>query len=101
MHVFSDASRTAYAVTCFGRFIYDDGTVSLQFLFGKCKVCPASGSLTIPHLELVAASLATRVTCSVLKESNVKYEHVVYWSNSAATYIYYVIPLALCVLVYL
>ena len=67
---------TAYAVACFGRFIYDDGTVLLQFLFGKCKVCPTGGSLTIPRLELVAASLATRVACSVLRESNVKYGHV-------------------------
>ena len=63
MHVFSDASRTAYAVTCFGRFIYHDGSVSLQFLFGKSNVCPVSGSLTNPRLELVAASLATRVAC--------------------------------------
>ena len=31
MHVFSDASRTAYAVMCFVRFIYDDGSVSMQF----------------------------------------------------------------------
>ena len=85
MHVFSDASRTTYAVTCFGRFMYDDGMVLLQFLFGKCKLCPASGSLTIPRLELVAASLATRVACSVLGESNVKYGRVIYWSDSAAT----------------
>ena len=76
IHVFfSDASCTAYAVACFGRFIYDDGLVSMQFLFGKCKVCPVSGSLTIPRIELVAASLATRVACSVLQESNIiKYE---------------------------
>ena len=76
MHIFSDASCTAYAVTCFGRFIYHAGLVSLQFLFGKSKVCPVSGSLTIPRLELVAASLATRVACSMLQESNVKYERV-------------------------
>ena len=85
MHVFSDSSRTAYAVTCFGRFIYDDGSVSMQFLFGKCKVCPMSGLLTIPRLELVAAALATRIACSVLQESNIKYERVIYWSDSSAT----------------
>ena len=85
MHVCSDASRTAYAVTCFGRFIYEDGTVSLQFLFGKCKLCPASGLLTIPCLELVAASLAARVACLVLQESNIKYGRVICWSDCAAT----------------
>ena len=40
MNVFSDASHTAYSVTCFRRFIHGDVTVLLQFLFGKCKVCP-------------------------------------------------------------
>ena len=66
MHVFSDSSRDAYAVTCFGRFVNNDNTVSVRFLFGKSKVCPMSGSLTIPRLELVAAALATRIACSIL-----------------------------------
>ena len=74
---FSDASRTAYAVVCFGRFIYHDCTVSLQLLFGENKVCPVSGTLAIPPLKLFAAALATHVACSVLQESNVKYERVV------------------------
>ena len=85
MHVFLDSSREAYAVMCFGRFVHNDDTVSVRFLFGKCKVCPTNGSLTIPHLKLVAAALATRIACSVLQESNIKYEHVVYWSDSSAT----------------
>ena len=33
---------------------------------------------------MVAASLATRVACSILQESDVKYERVVYWSDSTA-----------------
>ena len=82
---FSDSRRVVYAVTCFGRFIFNDGTVSMQFLFGKCKVCPMSGSLTIPQLELVAGASATRIACSVLQESNIKYERVVYWSDLSAT----------------
>ena len=85
MHVFSDSSRVEYAVTCFGRFIYDDGTVSMQFLFGKCKVCPMSGLLTIQWLELVAAALVTRIPCSVLQENNIKYDYVIYWSDASAT----------------
>ena len=72
-------------MACFGRFIYDDGSVSMQFLFGKSKVCPVSRSLTIPRLELVAASLTTRVACSVLQESNIKHERVIYMTDSSAT----------------
>ena len=57
MHVFADSNREVYAVTCFGRLTYDDGSVT--FLFGKSKVCPMSGVLTIPRLELVTASSVT------------------------------------------
>ena len=84
LHIFCDASRVAYAVTCFGRFVYSDGRVVLSFLFGKCKVSPSSGELSIPRLELVAASLATRVACMVLQENNVKFERVLYWTDSTA-----------------
>ena len=56
----------------------------LSFLFGKCKISPVNGSLTIPRLELVAALLATRVASSLLEESNIKYERVTYWSDSTA-----------------
>ena len=85
MQTFSDSSREANAVTCFGRFVHNDNTVSVRFLFRKCKVCPMSRSLTIPHLELVVAALATRIACSVLQERDIKYEHAIYWSDSCAT----------------
>ena len=85
MHVFTDSSQEAYAVTYFGRITYSDDTMSVIFLFGKDKVCPMSGALTILRLELVAAVLATRIAFSVLMESNVKYERVIYWSDSLAT----------------
>ena len=54
-------------------------------MFGKCKICPVSCTLKIPHLELVVAALATRVATSMLQESNIKYDRVVYWSDSLAT----------------
>ena len=57
LHVFVDSSRDPYAVTCFGRFEYNDNTVPVVFLFSKCMVCPMGGALTIPRLELVAATL--------------------------------------------
>ena len=85
MHIFADASCDAYALTCYGGFLYDDNTVSIVFLFRKCKVCPMGVTLTIPQLELVAAALATRVASSMVQESNVKYKHILYWSDSLAT----------------
>ena len=84
LHVFCDASRVAYSVVCFGRFVYSDGKVVLSFLFGKSKISPNSGELSIPRLELVAAALATRVACLVLQENNIKFERVLYWTDSTA-----------------
>ena len=65
MHVFADSSRNAYIVSCFGRFIYDDDKIAVVFLFGKCKVCPIGGTLSIPRWELVAVAMATRISKSI------------------------------------
>ena len=83
MLVFVNSSRDAYTVSCFGRFIYKDNSVS--FLFGKCKVLPIGGTLTIHGLELVAATLDTRDIKSMVQESNVKYNRSIYWSDSLST----------------
>ena len=84
LHVFCDASRVAYSVVCFGRFVYSDGEVVLSFLFGKSKISPNNGELSIPRLELVAAALATRVACLILQENNIKFDRVLYWTDSSA-----------------
>ena len=68
MHVFTDSSRDAYAVACFGRFIYSDNSVSVIFLFEKCKVCTVGGTLSIPHLVLVAAVLSMSVVKCTLQK---------------------------------
>ena len=71
-------------MVCFGRFVYSDGEVVLSFLFGKSKISPNNGELSIPRLELVAAALATRVACLVLQENNIKFDRVLYWTDSSA-----------------
>ena len=61
LHVFADSSKLAYAAVCYGRFIYENGLIIVCSIFGKCKVSPTDGSISIPRLELVAASLAARI----------------------------------------
>ena len=53
-------------------------------MFGKCEVSPNNGELSIPRLELVAVSLATHVACAVLQECGIKFDHVLYWTDSMA-----------------
>ena len=78
MHVFADSSRDAYSGICFGCFTYNDDKVTIVFLFGKCKVCPVGGTLSISHLELVAAAMATLISKSIVQESNISFKRTVY-----------------------
>ena len=85
LHIFADSSWEAYSVSCYGRFTYNNGKINIVFLFGKCKVCPVGGTLSIPHLELVAAAMATRISKSIVQESNIVFERIIYWSDSLST----------------
>ena len=76
MDVFADLSKFAYASVCYGQFVYDDGLVIARFIFGKCKVCPSDGSISIPRLELVAVSLAARISNKMLEEISIKFDDV-------------------------
>ena len=77
MHVFADSSKNAYTVVCFCRIIYGDHVV-LNFWYGKNKVCPVNGSLTIPKLELVAAILASRAAQYMVKELPLEFSCIIY-----------------------
>ena len=72
-------------MSCYGRFTYKNGKINIVFLFGKCKVCPVSGTLSIPRLELVTAAMATRISKSIVQESNIVFECIIYWSDSLST----------------
>ena len=71
LHIFTDSSRKAYSVNFYGHFTYNNSKIDVVFLFGKCKVCPVGGTLSIPRLELVAAAMATRISKSIVQESSI------------------------------
>ena len=85
LHVFADSSKLAYASVCYGRFVFNDGLVIVRFIFGKCKICPSDGSISIPRLELVAASLAARISKKMIEELDIKFDDVFYYSDSIST----------------
>ena len=41
--------------------------------------------MSIPHLELVAAAMAARVSKSIVQESNIVFDRVIFWSDSLST----------------
>ena len=86
MHVFADFNHEEYSVvSCYGCFTYNNGKIVDAFLFEKCKIFLFGDTLSFLHLELVAAVMATRISKSIVQESNIVFEHTIYWSDSLPT----------------
>lgn len=84
LHIFADASSSAYA-TCIYLSNEDDQTTNL--IFGKARVAPTEKKLSIPRLELLATLISIRALKFILKAINLPEttKHVV-WSDSKAVF---------------
>ncbi|XP_044755875.1 uncharacterized protein LOC123314573 isoform X2 [Coccinella septempunctata] len=87
LHTFVDASKLAYAVVIFLR-IQKGWDVQLRFVQAKTKVTPAKkgdtgNSISIPRLELLAATIGARLTRHILNAMDFKIDKVFYWSDSS------------------
>ena len=81
---FADASERAYAGVVYLRVVDTDGTIRNQLITAKTKVAPLKG-ISLPRLELCAATLLTRLatlTCKSLELENIA---VHLWSDSTIT----------------
>lgn len=80
LHVFADASSTAYAAVCYVLVKYDS-TTSTRMVMARAKVSPPKQS-SIPRLELLGAELATQLGTTVQQNVKLNVSKVVYWSDS-------------------
>ncbi|XP_002735894.1 uncharacterized protein LOC100369374 [Saccoglossus kowalevskii] len=81
LHVFADASKT----TAHGAVVYLKNGNHTSIVIAKSRLNPVR-PMTLPHLELVAATIATRLADFVLKAlTNVKINKCVLWSDSQIT----------------
>ncbi|XP_044755059.1 uncharacterized protein LOC123314012 [Coccinella septempunctata] len=81
VHVFCDASADAYAACIFLRTETGDGQVVLRLIEGKSRVAPIK-KLTIPRLELLAATIGVRI----FRNFQTNYEinlQAFFWSDSS------------------
>ena len=81
LHHFSDASTRGYGVVSYLRCEDVHGNVNCLIVMGKSRVSP-SKPVTIPRLELTAATLAVKQDVQIREELDIKVDSVVFWTDS-------------------
>ena len=81
IHNFSDASSTGYGQVTYLRIENEKGQIHCAFLMGKARVAPVK-TMTIPRLELTAATVSVRVGEMIAKELDKPADSKTYWTDS-------------------
>ncbi|KAJ8031990.1 hypothetical protein HOLleu_25384 [Holothuria leucospilota] len=81
LHHFSDASEVAYGCVSYLRIVNNDNKVHCSFLLSKAHLAPLK-RLTIPRLELMAATLAVKVDAMLRRELMLPLEESMFWTDS-------------------
>lgn len=80
LHVFCDASRSAYATVVFLR-VERENSVHIQLIQAKARVSPCGRKeTTVARLELLGATIAARLFSNIVKDLPV--ENVYCWTDS-------------------
>ncbi|XP_006811478.1 uncharacterized protein LOC102806687 [Saccoglossus kowalevskii] len=83
LHAFADASEIGYGCVIYLRQINSSENIYCSFVFAKARVTPLK-KITIPRLELTAATLAVRLVSIVQRELDFKIDKAIYWTDSTA-----------------
>ena len=81
LHHFADASEVGYGAVSYLRLINARGKIHCAILIGKSRVAPLK-TMTIPRLELTAATMAVNINKLILAEFMHPIDDVVYWTDS-------------------
>ena len=85
LHHFADASQEhGYGTASYLRLINVQGNIHCSFIMSKSRVRPLNSAVTVPKLELAAATLATRINKIVTKElkGRLMIDSATYWTDS-------------------
>ncbi|KAL6442303.1 hypothetical protein ACFW04_002512 [Cataglyphis niger] len=81
LHDFADASERAYAAVVYARIETRQGEVSITLISAKTRVAPLR-TVSLPRLELCAASLLTRLVAHLRQALDVEDVPIHLWSDS-------------------
>ena len=81
MHHFSDASSTGYGEASYIRLLDVKGNVQTSLVMAKSRVTPTK-SITIPRLELSAATVSANVSRVINREINFSIKKHFFWTDS-------------------
>ena len=83
LHHFADTCQSGYGSISYLRLLNYSDEVHCTFVFAKARVAPLK-QLTIPRLELTAATVAVRVDTQLRAELTIPLEDSQYWTDSTS-----------------
>lgn len=81
LHVFTDASQTAYGACAFIRSVNSNDDVTVRLLCSKTRVAPLK-PVTIPRLELCGALIGARLQSKIIKSMHINFDRIIMWTDS-------------------
>lgn len=89
VHHLADASEKAFGCVSYVRLRNNEDAIHCSFLYGKSKLTPLK-VMTIPRLELAAATLAIKAKILISRECDFNIDKHIFWSDSQTVlkYIY-------------
>ncbi|KAL1468658.1 hypothetical protein MTO96_041345 [Rhipicephalus appendiculatus] len=84
LHIFSDASESAYGAAAYLRTVDTSRTIRTILLMAKTRVAPLK-TVTLARLELMSALLAARLYAYIIKNCDLGIGEGTFWSDSQIT----------------
>ncbi|KAL0151450.1 hypothetical protein M9458_053236 [Cirrhinus mrigala] len=81
LHHFCDASELGYGTVSYLKLTDSSKNVHVTFVLGKARVIPLK-RMTVPRLELAAATLAVKVDRMLRKELHMELKDSTFWTDS-------------------
>ncbi|CAG2192601.1 unnamed protein product [Mytilus edulis] len=80
LHHFSDASESGYGTVTYLRLENTFDEIHCSFVMGKARVTPLK-TITVPRLELTAATVAVRTNKMLLNELEIPIDRSIFWTD--------------------